>query len=191
MCVCVCVCLFLCLCHCWLHTDGWCLEVWVSLSHITHVCRPTWLQRSSHREKDRGGGEKGMGLKLQTGSKLGVVVREDGRLRGEGERNRGAERRWNRFRKKGEEKLKWLAEPKALRTIWDFPKREVGGEVQHMLHSLASGASNPNEPVYWTVKACCFNAVNFPWTQWYSPPPFVFQANQTWSHFQPEASQQK
>lgn len=33
-----------CVCRCWLHTDGWCFAAWLSVSHITHVCRSTCLQ---------------------------------------------------------------------------------------------------------------------------------------------------
>lgn len=41
------------LCHPRLHTDGWCARLWISLSHISHVCRlcSTWLQSNHAGER--------------------------------------------------------------------------------------------------------------------------------------------
>lgn len=68
--VCVCVCSCACvIAGSTLTADV--LAAWVSLSHITHVCSPTWLQRSHPRKKERGGGKKGGGFETPDGMKRG------------------------------------------------------------------------------------------------------------------------
>lgn len=116
---CVCVCLLWCLCHCWLHTDGWCLSAWVSLSHITHVCRPTWLQCADALKMDRGGG----GGEAEGGCdslRLNSCCCDS---------------------KRGQQLNQETVWPKTLKPIWDFQKEKAALAAQFCLRYVKPRAT--------------------------------------------------
>lgn len=136
----VCVCVWLPrLCHCWLRADGWCLGAWVSLSHITHVCGATWLQRSHPLQSTTEAEERMEGGWMRISRRRANCSRVAVHLCPAAQQTQASQDCWN-----------------MLFQCSKFPMNMM--------------QTTPPPP---------------------PPPFFLFQANQTWSHFQPEATQQK